>query len=113
MARATSSDWARTGVRRSEEHTSELQSPMYLGCRLLLEKKLQGASAPPLFPPRRPLFTVWPPCPGDRPPLGMPPRPATTADRVSALWNKRPGPNPAACSACAAPNHAKAAAELS
>src|ERR1017187_818928 len=23
---------------RSEEHTSELQSPMYLGCRLLLEK---------------------------------------------------------------------------
>src|SRR5437762_4063976 len=29
-----------TGVRfRSEEHTSELQSPMYLVCRLLLEKK--------------------------------------------------------------------------
>ena len=27
-----------TGV-RSEEHTSELQSPMYLVCRLLLEKK--------------------------------------------------------------------------
>src|SRR5437763_6007602 len=27
----------RTG--RSEEHTSELQSPMYLVCRLLLEKK--------------------------------------------------------------------------
>src|SRR5437763_8841068 len=26
-------------VRRSEEHTSELQSPMYLVCRLLLEKK--------------------------------------------------------------------------
>src|SRR5437764_4727538 len=36
---------ARTVVRRdlcderSEEHTSELQSPMYLVCRLLLEKK--------------------------------------------------------------------------
>src|SRR5437879_6781255 len=31
---------ARTGTaRRSEEHTSELQSPMYLVCRLLLEKK--------------------------------------------------------------------------
>src|SRR5437879_8811149 len=32
---------ARTGGRgrRSEEHTSELQSPMYLVCRLLLEKK--------------------------------------------------------------------------
>src|SRR5437762_14359296 len=28
----------RRGV-RSEEHTSELQSPMYLVCRLLLEKK--------------------------------------------------------------------------
>src|SRR5437763_10940104 len=31
----------KTGERRnrSEEHTSELQSPMYLVCRLLLEKK--------------------------------------------------------------------------
>src|SRR5437763_12718132 len=29
----------RAGVVRSEEHTSELQSPMYLVCRLLLEKK--------------------------------------------------------------------------
>src|SRR5437879_1607827 len=27
------------GFGRSEEHTSELQSPMYLVCRLLLEKK--------------------------------------------------------------------------
>src|SRR5437879_8407279 len=27
------------GECRSEEHTSELQSPMYLVCRLLLEKK--------------------------------------------------------------------------
>src|SRR5437763_16690178 len=27
------------GRRRSEEHTSELQLPMYLVCRLLLEKK--------------------------------------------------------------------------
>src|SRR5437762_11335271 len=27
---------------RSEEHTSELQSPMYLVCRLLLEKKKMG-----------------------------------------------------------------------
>src|SRR5437879_11630831 len=27
---------------RSEEHTSELQSPMYLVCRLLLEKKKHG-----------------------------------------------------------------------
>src|SRR5437764_4507764 len=28
-----------SAIRRSEEHTSELQSPMYLVCRLLLEKK--------------------------------------------------------------------------
>src|SRR3712207_7652566 len=28
-----------TGLRRSEEHTSELQSRQYLVCRLLLEKK--------------------------------------------------------------------------
>src|SRR6202011_3636105 len=32
-------DTSVTGVQRSEEHTSELQSPMYLVCRLLLEKK--------------------------------------------------------------------------
>src|SRR5437762_4629019 len=30
---------------RSEEHTSELQSPMYLVCRLLLEKKKNKHSA--------------------------------------------------------------------
>src|SRR5437879_7678688 len=29
---------------RSEEHTSELQSPMYLVCRLLLEKKKPRAA---------------------------------------------------------------------
>src|SRR5437879_8776696 len=28
---------------RSEEHTSELQSPMYLVCRLLLEKKKKNS----------------------------------------------------------------------
>src|SRR5437762_11421202 len=28
-----------SAYQRSEEHTSELQSPMYLVCRLLLEKK--------------------------------------------------------------------------
>src|SRR5437879_9344733 len=30
---------------RSEEHTSELQSPMYLVCRLLLEKKKARSTA--------------------------------------------------------------------
>src|SRR5437762_8808994 len=31
---------------RSEEHTSELQSPMYLVCRLLLEKKKKKKKMP-------------------------------------------------------------------
>src|SRR5690348_17499974 len=31
---------------RSEEHTSELQSPVHLVCRLLLEKKKQSPNAP-------------------------------------------------------------------
>src|ERR1017187_5879615 len=36
---------ANRGEYRSEEHTSELQSPMYLVCRLLLEKKILAAEA--------------------------------------------------------------------
>src|SRR5437764_4995284 len=45
IARSTrTATWSssRRGM-RSEEHTSELQSPMYLVCRLLLEKKKRGA----------------------------------------------------------------------
>src|SRR3712207_7589369 len=34
-------------LRRSEEHTSELQSRQYLVCRLLLEKKTNESSASP------------------------------------------------------------------
>src|SRR5258708_23825903 len=34
---------------RSEEHTSELQSPDHLVCRLLLEKKEQNHSSGPRF----------------------------------------------------------------
>src|SRR5690348_17589104 len=38
----------RTSIRRrSEEHTSELQSPVHLVCRLLLEKKNRAHSAHP------------------------------------------------------------------
>src|SRR5437867_98647 len=37
---------------RSEEHTSELQSPYDLVCRLLLEKKKQKKQLSPLRPPR-------------------------------------------------------------
>src|SRR5574337_495610 len=38
--------------RRSEEHTSELQSPLNLVCRLLLEKKKKTTPKPPACPPR-------------------------------------------------------------
>src|SRR5438876_6532407 len=34
----------RLSVTRSEEHTSELQSPVHLVCRLLLEKKKKSVS---------------------------------------------------------------------
>src|SRR6266487_2413267 len=34
---------------RSEEHTSELQSPVHLVCRLLLEKKKTNTHTIPLF----------------------------------------------------------------
>src|SRR5437879_11522464 len=39
VARAVWSTTCSAASSRSEEHTSELQSPMYLVCRLLLEKK--------------------------------------------------------------------------
>src|SRR3712207_8890231 len=35
--------------RRSEEHTSELQSRQYLVCRLLLDKKNTFTATPPLY----------------------------------------------------------------
>src|SRR5438876_5909927 len=38
--------FARGSVVRSEEHTSELQSPVHLVCRLLLEKKKQEICIP-------------------------------------------------------------------
>src|SRR5258708_19520352 len=41
--------------RRSEEHTSELQSPDHLVCRLLLEKKKQ--TLPRLIPASTPIHT--------------------------------------------------------
>src|SRR5437879_7212325 len=39
MVAARSAAMTMNRIARSEEHTSELQSPMYLVCRLLLEKK--------------------------------------------------------------------------
>src|SRR5437763_11071320 len=46
---------------RSEEHTSELQSPMYLVCRLLLEKKKKKRSTT-----YKSIITTLPPPPGQR-----------------------------------------------
>src|SRR3712207_7408218 len=46
--RAGQRDVEAVGQRRSEEHTSELQSRQYLVCRLLLEKKKQSTLARPL-----------------------------------------------------------------
>src|SRR5437763_6282290 len=40
----TPRSWDRSQL-RSEEHTSELQSPMYLVCRLLLEKNKKRSQA--------------------------------------------------------------------
>src|SRR5256885_5758168 len=52
-------DWA-----RSEEHTSELQSPCNLVCRLLLEKKKDDAISRALGNPRHnPLLTPRRLCP--------------------------------------------------
>src|SRR5437764_6048248 len=42
--RGSAAACAPSAIRRSEEHTSELQSPMYLVCRLLLEKKKKSAT---------------------------------------------------------------------
>src|SRR5258708_19424809 len=39
---------------RSEEHTSELQSPDHLVCRLLLEKKKNTTTTPPHSTPNHP-----------------------------------------------------------
>src|SRR5256885_8623911 len=50
-------------IRRSEEHTPELQSPCNLVCRLLLEKQIGQVhlEAPPPHRPARPPPLVHPP----------------------------------------------------
>src|SRR5690348_17677512 len=58
---------------RSEEHTSELQSPVHLVCRLLLEKKKHD---PPSLPPRP--LTALPTPPPDAPPLNRPLDPSSS-----------------------------------
>src|SRR2546426_4772102 len=70
----SSSPGTSASSRRSEEHTSELQSPCNLVCRLLLEKKKSKSSQSP----RRDK-----PPPGSRAADGSP-RPATCFREVSA-----------------------------
>src|SRR5689334_24155506 len=45
-------------LRRSEEHTSELQSQFHLVCRLLLEKKNENLQATRTFADKPPRFRV-------------------------------------------------------
>src|SRR5256885_13061768 len=49
--RGSEQDEAVGAAVRSEEHTSELQSPCNLVCRLLLEKKKNNLSTHPHLPP--------------------------------------------------------------
>src|SRR5437763_8487482 len=49
-----------TNHERSEEHTSELQSPMYLVCRLLLEKKKKKIAFTDLSLPQQHLVSNQP-----------------------------------------------------
>src|SRR5436189_179150 len=51
-AQARAATISHQGKSRSEEHTSELQSPMYLVCRLLLEGAADHRQQPS-FPTRR------------------------------------------------------------
>src|SRR5690348_17752161 len=44
VSRACTHSARARAARRSEEHTSELQSPVHLVCRLLLEKKKKSGS---------------------------------------------------------------------
>src|SRR5258708_20178190 len=61
---------SRRNERRSEEHTSELQSPDHLVCRLLLEKKKTG-------PGQTPTCTTYTPS-STRPPARLTPSTPTT-----------------------------------
>src|SRR6266446_7159114 len=57
-ARTTTSCRSRRALPRSEEHTSELQSPCNLVCRLLLEKKNKKIYTPPCSIRRRHKYKV-------------------------------------------------------
>src|SRR5438876_9171500 len=75
-ARVRAAQAAAAGRRRSEEHTSELQSPVHLVCRLLLEKKktIKTTQTRRLTPPS---CRSCPPAPAASPRAGARRRAAT------------------------------------
>src|SRR2546429_3410791 len=68
--------------RRSEEHTSELQSRLHLVCRLLLEKKKTHTSTPRSTTVRHGLIAAYPTYPTEVSAL-LPPSPHTTSTAAS------------------------------
>src|SRR5256885_6909731 len=79
-----------TSAFRSEEHTSELQSPCNLVCRLLLEKKNRLRAPPaPRLPPRLPRHAPFPSAPRPQP---LPPTPLHRDARRSPLLLPHPRP---------------------
>src|SRR6516162_891872 len=62
---------------RSEEHTSELQSPCNLVCRLLLEKKKRR---------RSPAFPAVPPSSRSRPRRSIPSTSSAVASAAAQTW---------------------------
>src|SRR5256885_8038805 len=59
-ARVLSDSFSNASPRRSEEHTSELQSPCNLVCRLLLEKKKNQKLTLPVYSTPRFRYLVAP-----------------------------------------------------
>src|SRR5256884_4599071 len=70
--------------RRSEEHTSELQSRLHLVCRLLLEKKKHSVDAPIMHPPTN---SASRPCPLSSPAPSRPPPPPQLPDASFTHWS--------------------------
>src|SRR3712207_8627450 len=68
----------RRAGRRSEEHTSELQSRQYLVCRLLLEQKTPSPPPPLYLVPRLPVAPTHPRLPSSAPLRPLPPPPSPT-----------------------------------
>src|ERR1017187_8040416 len=97
-AMSPAADWLPGSARRSEEHTSELQSPMYLVCRLLLEKNtdtIRRTGCVPAGCPEPGACPRGPAAPAARPTstAAVPPgRPGPSATRRIVFFFKGPEP---------------------